>query len=263
MKKTFLLFCVSFMPFMLFAQDNYPGLVTDRPDQTESAVVVPLHSLQIETGFVREVNKMGEVSYIDYAYNSTLLRYGLLNMLELRLGMEYLGSRVEELHAINRDNGFGALTTGLKYQLMDEEGLKPGLAFLGNLDLPFTASEEFKSDHLVAGVRVALSQSLSDRFSVGYNLGTEWDGNSDAAAWFYSVSLGIGLTEKLGMFAESYGLLLKNMDDNHLLDAGFTFLILPNLQADLSGGIGLNKSAIDNFISFGFSYRIPGPKHSN
>lgn len=263
MKKIIFLFCISAIPFLLFAQDDNPELVTDRPDQTESAVVVPLHSLQIETGFVREFNKMGNITYVDYAFNSTLLRYGLLKKLELRVGMNYLGSRVEDFRSSVSKSGFGALNTGLKYQLLDEEGLKPGVAFLGNLAFPFSASDEFKSDQIAGGLRVALSQSLSEKFSLGYNLGTEWDGNSDAAAWFYSVSLGIGLTDKLGMFAESYGFLLKDMDNNHLLDAGFTFLILPNLQADVSGGFGLNKSAIDNFISLGFSLRIPGPKQSN
>jgi hypothetical protein len=44
------LFLLSVFISQLSAQE----LVTDRPDQTESAVTVPLNSLQIETGFVYE-----------------------------------------------------------------------------------------------------------------------------------------------------------------------------------------------------------------
>jgi hypothetical protein len=59
------------------------------------------------------------------------------------------------------------------------------------------------------------------------------------------------------MFVESYGLLLEEGDSEHLFDAGFTFLVLPNLQLDVSGGVGLNNNAMDNFLSFGLTYRLP------
>jgi len=35
----------------VWARDPVTELVTDRPDQTESSSVVPLHLLQLETGF--------------------------------------------------------------------------------------------------------------------------------------------------------------------------------------------------------------------
>lgn len=62
------------------------------------------------------------------------------------------------------------------------------------------------------------------------------------------------------MFIEPYGLIPNRDEAIHLLDAGVIYLILPNFQADISGGIGINELAIDNFISLGFSYRIPGPR---
>jgi len=262
-KKYLFLLIIFIWPLLVFAQSDYPEMVTDRPDQTESAQVVPLNSLQIETGFVREYNKNGSISYIDYAFNSTLLRYGLLKNLELRLGIEYLGEWVEYFPDNPMTiNGFGGLFTGIKFKILDEDGSKPGIAVLGNLLFPFTAHDRYKTDHAAAGLRLALSQSLSDKLSFGYNLGVEWDGYSDDIAWFYSVSIGIGLTNKLGMFIESYGLISNRNMTVHLLDAGFTYLILSNLQADISGGLGVNDSAIDNFISLGLSYRIPGPKRS-
>jgi len=264
MKKYLFLLTIFIWPLLVFAQSDYSEMVTDRPDQTESAQVVPLKNLQIETGFVREFNKKGKISYVDYAFNSTLLRYGLLKSLELRLGIEYLGARIDYLlDDPITISGFGGLFSGVKYRILEEDGSKPGIAVLANLVFPFTANDRYKTDHTAAGLCLALSQSLSDKLSIGYNLGTEWDGNSNTAVWFYSVSMGIPLTSRLGMFIESYGFIPNWDKAAHLADAGFTYLILPNLQADLSAGLGLNDPATDHFISFGVSYRVPGPKKSD
>jgi len=69
--------------------------------------------------------------------------------------------------------------------------------------------------------------------------------------------MGIGLTRSLGIFVEAFGLLATERENEHLVDAGFTWLVLPNLQLDFSGGLGLNEAASDYFISAGLSYRIP------
>ena len=61
----------------------------------------------------------------------------------------------------------------------------------------------------------------------------------------------------MSAFVESYGTIPERDDNEYLADAGITFLIMNNLQFDLSGGIGLNKAATDNFISFGISCRLP------
>jgi hypothetical protein len=52
-----------------------------------------------------------------------------------------------------------------------------------------------------------------------------------------------------------------NMDENALFlpgaNAGVIWRVLPNLQFDLSAGIGLNKLMADAFINGGISYRFP------
>jgi len=106
-------------------------------------------------------------------------------------------------------------------------------------------------------MRLAFAHTLSERFSLGYNLGAEWSGNTAVPEYFYSLALGIGLADALGMFVESYGTVPEKGADAHLLDAGFTYLVLPNFQLDISGGLGLNDAALDNFISFGLTYRLP------
>ena len=64
------------------ARAQSPDMVTDRPDQTESAAVVPRGLLQVETGYL--FARDGDVD--GYAVPGTLFRIGLGGRLELRIG---------------------------------------------------------------------------------------------------------------------------------------------------------------------------------
>lgn len=257
MKKA-IIFTLLFLSSRLFAQET-PDLITDRPDQTESAATVPHKSLQIETGFIWGNDETSTLKTSSTTYNTTLLRYGLLNNFELRLGMEYNGDKFENKQLKNTSsiNGLSPLHAGFKIKITEEEGWKPEMAFLAGLDLPFTAATDYKTDYTAAGMRLSFAHTLSDRLSVGYNLGAEWDGDTAIPGYFYSLALGIGITDKIGAFTEFYGTFFENNTAEHLFDAGFTYLIKPKLQIDLSGGLGLNDNALDSFISCGLSYRLP------
>ena len=233
------------------AQTESPDLVTDRPDQTESSITVPFKTLQIETGFVKEAQSNTNT----LAYNTTLLRYGLLENLELRLGLEYLGEK-NNVTDVNY-TGLSPLYAGFKMNVREENGWKPEVAFLGAIVMPFTADAAFEPTYTAASMRFSLSHTLSDRVSLGYNLGIEWDGYSAEPGYFYSLALGINLMDDLGMYVESFGTIMKNNNSEHLMDAGFTYLILPNLQADISGGLGLTDNTIDNYFAIGLTYRLP------
>src|SRR5262245_41499031 len=72
------------LPLLLFAllpAEAEEELVTDRPDQTESAVVVPAGTLQIELGLGTGGGDGGDVLEVP----GTLLRYGLSKRFEARL----------------------------------------------------------------------------------------------------------------------------------------------------------------------------------
>ena len=241
------------------AQDKIPELITDRPDQTESTAVVPLRSLQIETGFLMQKNETDLSVERMFAYNTTLLRYGLLKRLELRIGLDLLSERLEIKDTDVKEliTGTGPLILQFKYRIAEERGWIPDIAFIGGAALPFTAKEFFRTSGVAPAFRFAFSHTLSDRMALGTNLGAEWDGESLSPGFYYSVALNIMGTEKLGLFTEFFGLMREPGKRMHLFDAGFTYLALHNLQFDISGGIGLNKTAYDSFVSFGVTYRIP------
>ncbi len=245
--------------FSAGAQDKIPELITDRPDQTESAAIVPLRSLQIETGFLMQKDETELALERLFAFNTTLLRYGLLKRLELRIGLDLLSERLEIKYTDIKDRitGTGPLILQFKYMIAEEVGWIPDIAFIGGAALPYTAKEFFRTSGVAPAFRFAFSHTLSDRVALGSNLGAEWDGETSVPGFYYSVALNIAGTEKLGLFTEFYGLLREPGRRAHLFDAGCTYLVLHNFQLDISGGIGLNKTAFDSFVSFGMSYRIP------
>jgi hypothetical protein len=258
-KKAPLFLFFSLLAVNLLAQDTIPSLVTDRPDQAESPSVVPRKYLQIETGFIKQNDWEGSSLNRSFAYNTTLLRYGLLNNLEFRFGIDYLG---EEVRTVSPDNitkfsGLAPVFSGFKIKIGDEKGFKPSIAFLAGLYLPFPAGNHFKTSNTAADMKFAFSNTVTDHLSVGYNVGVRWDGETSIPDYNYSLSFGINLSERWDAFVESYGYFPGQGRQEHLADAGLTWRLLPNLQFDISGGIGISKSAPDNFISFGLTYRIP------
>jgi hypothetical protein len=246
------------LSYGLYSQDSQE-LVTDRPDQTESSVVVPHKTIQIETGALYEFDARYGADDKNWVYNTTLLRYGLLKNFELRLGISYSNFRSENYlyDYVYEVNDLSPLYTGCKIQITEEKGAWPEMAFLGGFSFPFTLINTEINYYTAPGMRFAFSHTLSDVFSFGYNLGAEWDGRHIQPEYFYSVVLGMGIQEKLGTFIEFYGAIPEDGESAHLIDGGFTNLIGPNLQLDISGGLGLNDEALDYFISFGFSLRLP------
>ncbi len=260
MKKHFLslLFFVLFI-FVLKAQDsNPPALITDRPDQTESAAIVPKGHLQIETGFVFEGDEANKIKTENLALFTTLFRYGINKNYELRLGSAFLqhSDKPEQGEEVST-SGMAPVFAGIKLKMLEEEGLVPEMAFMATVEIPGSGHEDFSPEYLASDLRFAIGYTLTDRLGLGINLGGRWNGSDPQPAGVYSLVLGYGISDKMSAFVESYGFLPQDESPDHRLDAGLTFLLMPNLQIDASGGIGLSEISPDYFINAGISWRIP------
>jgi hypothetical protein len=174
-----LLFFVSFF-YGVSAQDPTPEVVTDRPDQTESSRVVPTGTVQVETGALAEFDKTTFTESRDITFNTTLVRYGLAKNFELRPGIDFLEYRSGVIDSpLNVTlSGTGPLYSGFKVQIAEEQGILPEVALLGGVELSFLASDPFSTSNPAGSIRFAFSHTLTDRFSLGYNLGGGWDGES-------------------------------------------------------------------------------------
>lgn len=244
-----------FLP--IFAQQERPELITDRPDATEAPSVVVRGALQIESGALFTSFEDDVLQTNTTTYNTTLLRFGLLENLELRLGWDFVEQR-NKLSTAQEEvtqSGLSPLLLGMKVNITQEKGWLPTIGLIGHLFLPFTASDDFKPQNTSVDFRFAFDHTLSDSSSIAYNLGAQWEADSPGAAYIYTLAYGYSLTDSFGLYAELYGDMPENKSANHYWDAGLTYLVLPNLQLDATVGTSITEGQ-DILVSAGFSYRI-------
>jgi hypothetical protein len=244
-----------------------PEMVTDRPDATESAVVVPRGHFQFELGYSHsELDFEGILGSTD-SFPEVLVRIGLSQSLELRAGFDGYGWDEESVSGTESASSEGVKDTslGVKVGLFEEKGARPQMAVLATLNFP-TGAEEFTESRLLPELRMAFANTLTERLSLGYNVGAFWFGEEQedgtertSASAIWSVSLGIGITERLGGFVEAFGnpVLSALGSSSAAVDGGLTYLVRPNVQLDLYGGSGVSGDAPDWFAGLGISFRVP------
>jgi len=260
-KLTFLIFImVVLLSNMIIAQKKTEDLVTDRPDQTESAVTVPLGTLQIENGFSFErltITAGGsELQFSTSSFSSLLLRYGISESVELRATGEILSENQKFGNSENSHTGLGGFMLGAKIRLASGNEKIPDMALLMHVGLPI-GDENFRPGKLEPEVIFAIAQDLSDQYSIGFNVGTSWNTDADFWSFIYSSALGISLSERVGGFVELYGDFSSISSPVHKFDTGLTYLITKTFQLDCSAGINLIGEHKFWFISGGFTIRIP------
>ena len=255
---SFVLFAAAWIPSMYAQMDSSmttmtispSPIETDRPDQTETASLVPVGYIQLETGFSIEDTEPGFL----YTYPSALLKYGVSENFEVRVVAEYINIQREPNPNVD---GMLPLRLGLKTKLFDQNGIIPKTSLLGHISLPGIASEQFREPFFAPDLRLLFLHTL-DRFSVSYNVGAEWDGFQARPDFIYSLSLGANIAGGLGIFVEGYGRVPQQREDENELrmDAGLTYLINNDVQVDLSGGIGLTDNAPEKYVALGLSFRL-------
>jgi hypothetical protein len=260
--------CLFLSSFVASADERILAPIeTDRPDQTESASVVPRGLVQIEAGYVYtrlnpDEGVVSEISQIP----ATLIRYGLTETFELRFDWAGYISEERQTGSVDEDSsGSGNTALGVKVSLREEQGAAPQLAILVNFIMP-TGKKGFRTERIDPSVRVLGAHTLSERLSLGWNAGVTMFTIEDPgleldsfAAGSYTAALGIGISDRWGSFVEFFGLIPFSgpPGNEHGFDGGFTLLARNNLQFDVYAGFGLSDRAIDRFGGIGLSVRLP------
>ena len=242
------LFFIVLISFSGFAQVVEP-IQADRPDQTETPSLVPKGMFQLEAGFTYQKNKAYSTSL---ALPTALWKYGVNENFELRL--------ITEL-AVDKDfdqqsSGINPILIGCKIKIAEEKGILPKTSFIAHMSIPNAASTPYKTEFYAPEFRFVMQHTLSERFSLSYNLGSEWDGVTPEPTFIYTLTTGCAITEKLGSYIELFGFAPQKQTSNHSFDGGITYLITNDFMLDLSSGFGLTELAPDYYCAFGFSFRM-------
>lgn len=256
-RKLLFLGFVALVTTNAWTQETTP-MVTDRPTASASPLTVPKRSLQIETGGFYTSFEEDDFKTERYSFNTTLLRYGILDNFEFRLGWNFEETRfsINGQEADNVLSGFSPLLAGMKVEIADEDGWKPQIGILGHLYLPFTAGSDYRPETTGADFRFSFAHTLSEKSSISYNVGAAWGNDSPELAYIYTLSYGYAIAGKVGLYAEVYGDFPEDSSANHLWDAGITYSLKPTIQLDATVGSGFTEGQ-DILLSAGVSFRIP------
>lgn len=259
MKHTFfylLLALFSIQGLSAQTDSTVPDLVTDRPDATEAPTVVPVGSLQVETGASLQTFDDGESKNTLYNFNTALLRYGIWGNFELRLGWNYEQLQSETTQrTTTTDIGLSPLLLGMKVAIVEEKGWRPEIGLIGHVFLPFTAKTAFRPETTGTDFRFAFNHTLSEKSGLAYNIGAQFFEDVPGAAYIYTLAYGYSITDRFGVYAEVYGDFPEDFKANHFWDAGLTYLISPLIQLDATVGQSITEGQ-DLLLSAGVSFRI-------
>ncbi len=236
-----------------FAQEELPTIVADRPGVIWGTDVMPLHKVNWENGLAWERDYRGIEGSTTLTLDNTMLRYGLSENAELRLSTELLMSGHEG--GFEPTVGFPDLVVGAKIKMYEGNGILPSIGLLAEMALPVGATE-FRVAHTAPSLYLLFQNDISDRFSICYNVGGLWDGESAVPSAFAGISLGYSFLDNLSAYIENYNVFAKGEDPDCFLGLGLAWLVTRRLQLDLSSDFNLNDYNHYNLVSFGVAWMI-------
>ena len=223
-------------------------IVTDRPDVTESSIVVPKGSLQIENGITWTSNHGSQT--VDLA--ESLIRFGLAPHTEFRIvAPNYLGGI-----SASSTTGFGDIAFGIKQQL----GPLPGgldLSVILGVSLP-TGAARVSSHGFDPFIKLPWSKELKGRWSIGgmQSLFSNTDGAKRNGVWEPTFYIEREIAKRWQAFAEYAGDFAQRGGPREMAHFGAAYRFTARQQVDFHFGFGVSRSAPSHFLAVGYSLRL-------
>lgn len=233
------------VPLVAQTDQNRPDLVTDRPDFTESAIVVPRRSLQLESG----------LTWLDFDSDNrlltapeVLLRWGAFKRVEIRVGLP---------NYLETEGGSATSNSsiGIKAQLGPTHS-NWDVAVIAVIVLP-TGSEELESDQFAPVVILTGGRELTPSWSFGSQLSGSRLSilGKQVLDWGATAVFGRSLSPQWSTFLELAGATSSDGSSPLLFHHGYTHLVRRNLQIDGHVAVGLNDAAPEWLVGAGLSIR--------
>jgi hypothetical protein len=221
-------------------------IVTDRPDVTNSSLVVPLGSLQAENGVDWVVRH--ESNSLDGT--NTRLRAGVAQCTEVLIDIpSYFGS----LNG-SEPSGFSDVVVSFKRQLPVPFGFD--LSTTGGLGFP-SGARKISGPGYQPYIQFPWSHEIAHGWGVEGMFTVIWyPGDSRSNPTFeptFSLDKDFGNTS--GFFVEYVGD-YDHQRPSQLLDGGGTWRFTKTQQLDFHIGFGLNSNTVDHYFGIGYSVRL-------
>lgn len=216
-------------------------IATDRPDFTESALVVPFRWLQIESGLTYATGRR----YRSLSGMETLLRFGIGPKAEVRVALpDYNDVRVNG----RTIRGFGDAYFGAKFELGPVWN-GTDVSLIPAVFLP-SGNRDFSSGAIDPEVKLCLSSDLGGPWSLSAMEYVSFPtvDRRHVTTFQQTVSLGRDLGRGFALFAEYAGTFSHDASANHIFHTGVTYRPSRDSQFDVHGG--------NSFVAGGYSVRF-------
>lgn len=220
---------------------------TDRPDVTNSSVVVPAGSLQLENG----IDLVSRSSSTDLDGTNSRLRFGLGGCFEILVDLPNGTHSLEG----NGVSGFSDLAPALKKQI----GTLPGdieLSATVGVGLP-GAAQAVSGHGFQPYLQFPWSHPFGEGWEVAGMLTAFWFPRqmSDHRILESTLSLEREIGPRADLFAEFVGDYPSDTPPRQFLNFGGSYRVTPTQQIDFHTGFGLDNRVPKAFIGIGYSWR--------
>jgi hypothetical protein len=221
---------------------------TDRPDVTNSSLVVPAGSLQIENGINSSARDGGR--FVDGT--NTRLRAGIANCLEVLVDVPTYFANVRGPEG----SGFSDVAPALKWQISPIPG-KVDLSAVFGVALP-TGSAGIAGRGAQPYVQFPWSWELRSGWGLS-GMFTEFIRPSEPTSKLITEATFViekKVTERASLFVEYVGDYPANGSPAQLLNSGGVYRLTPTQQVDFHVAVGLNHNAPSYIVGVGYSVRF-------
>ena len=221
---------------------------TDRPDVTNSSLVVPAGSLQIENGINSNARDGGR--FVDGT--NTRLRAGIANCLEVLVDVPTYFANVRGPEG----SGFSDVAPALKWQISPIPG-KVDLSAVFGVALP-TGSAGIAGRGAQPYVQFPWSWELRSGWGLS-GMFTEFIRSSEPTSKLITEATFViekKVTERASLFVEYVGDYPANGSPAQLLNSGGVYRLTPTQQVDFHVAVGLNHNAPSYIVGVGYSVRF-------
>jgi hypothetical protein len=224
-------------------------IATDRPDVTNSSLVVPVGSLQNENGVNVSARDGGRTT----DGTNSRWRLGIAPCLEVLVDLPTYFANVRG----PGNSGFTDVSPAIKWQISPVPG-KIDLSVVAGVALP-TGSEAIAGRGAQPYLQLPWSWELHDGWGVS-GMFTEFFRPSDPTRAITETTFVIEkkLTANFSVFTEYVGDYPQGSSPSQLWNSGGIYHIDKLHQVDFHVAIGLNHNAPSYIVGVGYSFRIDG-----
>ena len=251
MKKVAFAILLGFAAGFCHAQDVRTVYTPDRPGALADTGILPLHKLAWEGETGIESRSGGPRTW---TINSSQLRFGLFEDVELRVGADFL--MVRDTPDANPQYGLAPLNIELKARFYEGSGILPSVGLLAGLVSSHVGSKWLLPSHLTPAMCLLFDHTVNDRWGINYNIGVQWDGETPTPSTFLGLGIICNITESVGTYIESYNYLHPVEPNQYMTGFGLTWMVSDRLQLDLSADLDLQHLGSFYAVNLGFAWLL-------